>query len=51
MIVGKPLPFVNDYVDKLSDAILPGLLNTGMTDGQKRWLSFCLMCIRHYVKF
>lgn len=45
MIVGKPLPFVNDYVHQLSAAMSSGRTHAGMTEGRKRWLSFGLMCI------
>ena len=45
MIVGKPLPFVNDYVNNLSDIISLHQINVAMTYGRKKWLAFCLTCI------
>lgn len=43
MIVGKPLATVEAYVHKLSDLMEEKQLI--MTDGQKKWLAFCLTCI------
>ena len=45
MIVGKPLPFVNDYVNNLSNMISRHQINVAMTYGRKKWLAFCLTCI------
>ena len=45
MIVGKPLLFLSDYVDKLSDAMEHSQIKAGMSCGRKRWLAFCLTCI------
>lgn len=46
MIVSKPLPFVTQYVEKLSDG-LEQKHPTGkpLTWGQKQWLTFCIMSI------
>lgn len=45
MLVGKPLPFISDYVDKLSASMEHSQTHAGLTVGRKAWLSFCLMCI------
>ena len=45
MIVGKPLNFVNDYVNKLNDIISLCQINATMTSGHQKWLAFCLTCI------
>ena len=45
MIVGKPLPFVTDYVNQLSEIMEHNQKKAAMTFGRKKWLEFCLMCI------
>ena len=45
MIVGKPLPFVNDYVNKLNHIMEHSQINAGITYGRQKWLAFCLTCI------
>lgn len=45
MLVGKPLAFVTEYVEKLSIGLEQKLTKPGLTQGQKMWLSFCIMCI------
>ncbi len=45
MLMGNPLPFVQTYVEQLSSALERGQSRTGLTPGQKAWLSFCLMGI------
>lgn len=45
MLVGKPLPFVSQYVNQLSNAMEHHQTQAGLTSGRQAWLSFCLMCI------
>jgi hypothetical protein len=45
MIVGKPLPFVNDYVNNLNEILSLYPINAAMTYGHQKWLAFCLTCI------
>jgi len=45
MLVGKPLPFVTEYVEKLSDGLAQKQRKSGLTRKQKAWLTFCIMCI------
>jgi len=45
MIVGKPFPFLIDYVNQLSDAMENTQIKTGMTCARKNWLAFCLTAI------
>ncbi len=45
MIVGEPLPFVQEYVRKLSTHLEQHQAGRGLTGGQQGWLSFCLLCI------
>lgn len=45
MLVGKPLPFIVDYVEKLSTGLEQSQRQGGLTMGQRAWLSFCLMCV------
>jgi hypothetical protein len=45
MLIGKPFPFVVDYVEKLSARLDHHPSGRGLTWGQKAWLSFCLMGI------
>lgn len=45
MLMGTPLPFVGEYVERLSSCLQRGRPAAGLTRGQKAWLSFCLMGI------
>ena len=45
MIMGSPLPFVEEYVEKLSASLESHRPKAGLSRGQKAWLSFCLMGI------
>lgn len=45
MVVGKPLAFVNDYVNKLNQIMEHRQVNAAMTYGRQKWLAFCLTCI------
>jgi hypothetical protein len=45
MIMGSPLPFVEEYVEQLSASLESHQPKAGLTRGQKAWLSFCLMGI------
>jgi hypothetical protein len=46
MIVGKPFPFVTEYVEKLSNGVAEKKqCKHGLTRMQKTWLTFCIMCI------
>ena len=45
MLIGAPLPFVDNYVDGLSEGLEKRQTGAGLTAGQKKWLSFCLMGI------
>ena len=45
MIVGKPFPFISQYVDQLHEGLCQYQQSTGLTIGQRGWLSFSLMCI------
>lgn len=45
MLMGSPLPFVVAYVEQLSAGLGRCRSSTGLTRGQKGWLSFCLMGI------
>lgn len=45
MLVGKPLAFITEYVEKLSSGLEQKQPKAGLTQGQKAWLSFCIMCI------
>ena len=45
MLVGKPLTFITEYVEKLSTGLEQKQCKPGLTTGQKAWLSFCIMCI------
>jgi len=45
MLVGKPLVFVTEYVEKLSAGLEQKQHKSGLTHGQRAWLSFCIMCI------
>lgn len=45
MLMGKPLPAVSEYVDKLSAGLEQRQPRGGLTRGQRAWLSFCLMGI------
>jgi hypothetical protein len=45
MLIGKPLPFVTEYVEKLSAGLEQKQRKAGLTHGQKAWLTFCIMCI------
>ncbi len=45
MLIGNPLPFVSQYVERLSTGLEHRRKGAGLTPGQKTWLSFCLMGI------
>ncbi len=45
MLMGSPLPFVVQYVERLSGGLEKRQAGSGLTAGQRRWLSFCLMGI------
>ncbi len=45
MIIGKPFPFLINYVNQLSDALENTQIGTSMTGARKRWLTFCLTAI------
>jgi hypothetical protein len=45
MFVGKPLPFISDYVKKLSQTVERHQADAGLSPGRQAWLSFCIMCI------
>ena len=45
MIMGNPLPFVEEYVERLSASLDSHQPKAGLSRGQKAWLSFCLMGI------
>ncbi len=45
MLMGNPLPSVVSYVDRLNQSLEQHPQGRGLTPGQKRWLSFCLMGI------
>ena len=46
MLVGKPFPFVTEYVEKLSAGIADKKqIKHGLTRKQKAWLTFSIMCI------
>lgn len=57
MLVGKPLRFVTEYVERLSKG-LEQQQQAVLTPGQKAWLEFCLtdlivtesVCWRKYVR-
>ena len=45
MLTGKPLAFVEEYVEKLSTGLEQKQHKPDLTHDQKAWLSFCIMCI------
>lgn len=45
MIMGSPLPFVEQYVEQVSASLESHQPKAGLNPGQKAWLSFCLMGI------
>src|SRR5438309_6559648 len=45
MVINKPLPFVNEFIEELNGAIQKHRPGSGLREKQKRWLSFCLMGI------
>ena len=45
MIAGKPFSFIIDYVNKLSSGLEQKQAKSGLTQGQKIWLGFCIMYI------
>ena len=45
MIVGKPFPFICQYVEQLHEMLCQYQQSAGLTWGQRGWLSFSLMCI------
>lgn len=45
MLFEKPLPFIQDYVEKLNEAIQASFPGKKLSRIQKRWLSFCVMSI------
>ncbi len=45
MFISDPLPFVNSYINQLSNAIKQYDSNLRLTRIQKSWLAFCIMAI------
>ena len=45
MLIGEPLPFIKNYVEKLDDAIKAHYPEKGLTRIQRCWLSFCVTAI------
>lgn len=45
MLFGESLPFVKEYVSRLSDALERYRPNSGLSSIQKGWLCFCIMGI------
>lgn len=45
MLVGKPFPFVKNYVEQLSEGLDRRDLCKKLTAGQQVWLAYTLMCI------
>jgi hypothetical protein len=45
MLVGSPLPFIDEYVNQLSVRMEQHQTPTVLTAGRRAWLSFCLTCI------
>ena len=43
MLIGKPLPFVQNYIEAINDAIKSHCNEKGLSRIQKYWLSFCIM--------
>jgi hypothetical protein len=45
MLVGSPLPFIEEYVNQLSVRMERHQTSAVLTAGRRAWLSFCLTCI------
>jgi hypothetical protein len=45
MLIGKPLPFVQNYIGAINDAIKAHCHKKGLSRIQKYWLSFCIMAV------
>jgi hypothetical protein len=45
MLIGEPLLFIKNYVEKLNDAIKTYCPEKGLTRIQRHWLSFCVTAI------
>lgn len=45
MLIGGPLLFIKNYVEKLNDAIKTYCPEKGLTRIQRHWLSFCVTAI------
>lgn len=45
MLIDKPLPFVEEFINQLNDGISQGQSGPRLSITQKAWLAFCLMGI------
>ena len=45
MFMVKPLPFVTTFIDALNEALEDSSPGLGLSNGQKAWLSFCILAI------
>jgi hypothetical protein len=45
MLIGEPLPFIKNYIEKLNEAIKAHCPENGLSRIQRCWLSFCVTAI------
>jgi len=45
MYIGKPLPFIQNFINEVDKQLLSKGSHFGLSRIQKNWLGFCLMCI------
>jgi hypothetical protein len=45
MLMGEPLPFVDEYVEELNRVLEEVKPGQGLSSLQRKWLKFCLMGI------
>lgn len=45
MLIGKPLPFINEFITVLNETIGTHKPGCGLSSLQRYWLSFCMMAI------
>ena len=43
MLYSRPLPFVEQFVEDLSEALAARGSGRGLSNKQRRWLSYCMM--------
>ena len=45
MVIDKPAPFINEFVEELDESLRQIEPKAGLTNLQKKWLAFCLLAI------